>query len=53
MNTVCAAASSAGAYTGRFGTKVNIFGGDSIGHFEQKVYMNMRLILNGYQDTDV
>jgi hypothetical protein len=36
------------------GGKVNIFGGDSIGHCEKKKYhMNMYLTLNGYQNRAV
>jgi hypothetical protein len=33
--------------------KINIFGGDSSGHFEKKVHINMCLILNGYRDRAV
>ena len=39
---------------GDSGGKVNIFGGDSIGHCEKrKVCTNMCLIVNGYRDTAV
>jgi hypothetical protein len=38
---------------GDSGGKVNILGGDSIGHCEKKVHTNMCLILNGYQDRAV
>jgi hypothetical protein len=33
--------------------KVNILGGDSVGHCEEKVHMNMWLILNYYPDRAV
>jgi hypothetical protein len=35
------------------GRKGSILGGDSIGHCEKKVNMNMCLILNGYRDRAV
>jgi hypothetical protein len=39
---------------GDSGGKVNILGGDSVGHFEkEKVYMNMCLIDSGYRDRAV
>jgi hypothetical protein len=38
---------------GDTGGKVNISGGDIIGHCEKKNYMNMCRILNGYRDTAV
>jgi len=38
---------------GDSGRKVDIFGGDCVGHCEENVYMTMRPILNVYQDTDV
>lgn len=33
--------------------KVNILAGDSIGHGKKKVYMNMRVIINGYREEAV
>jgi len=33
--------------------KINILGGDSTGHCEIKVHINMFLILNGYRDGTV
>jgi hypothetical protein len=38
---------------GDSGGKVTILGGDSIGHCEKKVHMNMCLLLNGYRDRAV
>jgi hypothetical protein len=38
---------------GGSGGKVNILGRDCISHGEEKVHMNMRLILNGYRDRVV
>jgi len=38
---------------GDSGGKVNILGGDSIGHCEIKVHINMFLFLNGYRDRAV
>jgi hypothetical protein len=35
---------------GDSGAKINILGGDSIGHCEEKVSMNICLILNGYRN---
>ena len=32
------------------GGMVNILGGDSIGHFDKEIDMNMWLNLNGYRD---
>jgi hypothetical protein len=35
------------------GGKVNILGGHSLGHSKQKVYMQMRPILNGFRDRAI
>jgi hypothetical protein len=35
------------------GEKVNILGGHSIGHCEEKLYMKMCLIISIYQDSAV
>jgi hypothetical protein len=35
------------------GRKVGILGGDSIGHCEENVYMNVRPILNVYQEIKI
>ena len=33
------------------GEKVNIWGGDSVGHYEKEVYISIYLIVNGYWDA--
>jgi hypothetical protein len=38
---------------GDSGGKVNILEGNSIGHCEKKIYINMCLILNDYRDRAV
>jgi hypothetical protein len=38
---------------GDSGGKVDVLGGDSIGHCEEKLYMNTCLVLNCYRDTAV
>jgi hypothetical protein len=38
---------------GDSGGKADILEGDSIGHFEKEVYMNIYYILNGYRDRAV
>ena len=38
---------------GDSGGKVNILGGNSIGHCEKNVHMNMCLIPNGYRNRTV
>ena len=38
---------------GDSGGTINILGGESMGHYEKKVHMNLCLILNSYRDRTV